>query len=191
MLKRITRNPTERLWNLHLGTPHSQPPTLLTWALQREWNVFLTSIFFMKFSSPVFFQDTCHFVLFLPLGPSLLTSFTFFLLYSPAGPPQYYPWGLVSFLFFSLCLFFTATAMPSATISRKQSGPNSFLHLTSHYLSVSFPPVPAPRGRGSEVKPFSLTGMSPLLSAQKSSPHYLRSALIITSSAFLNLLRLC
>lgn len=56
--ERTTRNLTGRLWNLHLGTPHSQPTTLLPLQVQRKWNVLLTSIFFMKFSSLPFSSKT-------------------------------------------------------------------------------------------------------------------------------------
>lgn len=65
--------------------------------------------------SLVFFHNTCHFVLSLPLEPSLLASFTFFLLYPPAGPLQCYPGGVGSFPFL-FTPFFTPTAMPSAAI---------------------------------------------------------------------------
>lgn len=87
--------------------------------------------------SPVFFHNTCHFVLSLPLEPSLLASFTFFLLYPPAGPPQCYPRGLAPFLFFSLhslhllpCLLLPSVPGPTSPLSSGALFPDLCTHRT-------------------------------------------------------------
>lgn len=81
-----------------------------------DLNLFHESLF-----SPVLLQDTCHFVLFLPLEPFLLASSTFFLPYPPAGPRNSILGGwLLSFSLLSAC----SSHLPSAPISSQPDLPS-------------------------------------------------------------------